>query len=226
VIGAAILALALGAALAVGIGGASGAAASNELQVSRDGVHYSPALDGELFDGANSLVPGHEVTASLWIKNPSSESTGLRVSVHDVTWSSGALARALTLTASVGTAQSSDPVGPVVLQRCAVIASVQTVPAGASVRIDLRLAMADLTETAAQSDHVAFDFLVAMKGQSGGPFGPSPCADDGVMVGSTSYRTLAYTGGTLPVPLIVGGGLILGVGIFLVARRRNGSDRD
>jgi LPXTG-motif cell wall-anchored protein len=223
----AILTIALGAVLAVGFGSASGAAASDELLLSRDGVHYSPVLDGGLFDGAGSLVPGHAVAASLWIKNPSSEATALRMSVHDVAWSSSALSRALTLTTAVGTPGVGGSTSTAIVpQSCAVLTSVSSVPAGKSVHIDVRLAMADVAETTAQSNHVALNFLVAMKGQSGGPFGASACNDEGEVIGATTYRTVASTGGTVPVPLIVGGGLLIGVGIFLVARRRKPAEHD
>jgi LPXTG-motif cell wall-anchored protein len=224
-VGAAIVALALGTVFA-GVGVASSAAASDELQLSRDGIHYSPALDRALFDGAGSLVPGHEITASLWVKNLSRDSVALRVSVQDVTWSSNTLAGALTLAATVGETPESaaSTIPAVVPQRCAVITSVPSIPAGASVRIDVRLAMADLVSSDAQSHSVALSFLVAMKDDSAGPFGASACNDDGVVISSTKFRTVAFTGGTLPVPLIIGGGLLIGVGTFLVARRRKRSD--
>jgi hypothetical protein len=226
VVGAAIAAIALGTVFAVGSGGAASAAAAEELLLSRDGVHYSSSLDGALFERAGSLVPGQHVTASLWIKNPTGTSASLRMSVHGVTWSPGAVAGALNVTGTVVSPLMADaPVPAAGLQPCAVLLSVPSIPAGAAVHIDVQLNMADVGTTMAQSQSVAVDFLVAMKDVAGGPFGASACNDGGVVVGSTNFRSVAFTGGTLPVPPIIGGGLLIGVGIFLVARRRERSER-
>lgn len=63
------VALVGGIAAALVLGGAAApvAVASAHVLVSADGIHFSPTLAGGLFDGRRMLVPGHSVSAELWV---------------------------------------------------------------------------------------------------------------------------------------------------------------
>lgn len=76
------VALVGGIAAALVLGGAAApvAVASAHVLVSADGIHFSPTLAGGLFDGRRMLVPGHSVSAELWVRNPTQAPAALRVS--------------------------------------------------------------------------------------------------------------------------------------------------
>jgi hypothetical protein len=225
-----VLAAVLATVLATLGGGATAAfAATDRVLLGRDGVHYSSALAGGLFDGAAALIPGGSTSVDLWVKNPTAMPGALRISVRSVSSSSAAFANGVSLTA-VNSATSSKPaIEPLAsVRRCDVLASVPLLAPNGAVRVTLTLTMGDLTGMVGQADSAGLDLLVAIRDAAAGPFAASACNDDGVIIpaGNAQFATVAYTGTELPVPLIVAGGVMLGVGIFLVGRRRRSADRD
>jgi hypothetical protein len=220
----------LAALFLVAAGGVSAAsAASPVLLVSRDGISYAPTLSGGIFDGVGQLVPGQSVSRDLWIQNPTGSSAALRVSVRDFVATSTAFANGVTLTV-VDSVSGTPPFSRTLasLANCDVLSSIPALAPGSATLLTLTLKMGDLTEAVAQSDSASLDLFAAMRDGVTGPFAASACDDAGTLLASTGdFRTVAFTGGTIPVPLVVGGGLLIGVGIFLVlARRRRQSDGD
>jgi hypothetical protein len=204
--------VAVASALVLGGTVAPASAAADSVLVSRDGVTFATTLDGGLFDGAGMLIPGQSVSRSLYIRNPSGAASALRVSIRNLVSTSTVFAEGVSLS-SLDSVPGSTPVSQPLsaLSPCDVVTSAASIAAGDTVKLTLTFTMADLTASVAQSDRASLDLMVAMRDAAAGAFSGSACRDDG----------------TLPVPLIAGGGLLLGVGMFLiVARRRRQSEDD
>jgi hypothetical protein len=210
-------------------GGAAEPAAAAPLDalLSTDGIHFSAALAGGLFDDLGMLVPGHSASTDLWIRNPTGVPAALRVSARDVTTSSRALADGVMVSAwDSGTdATRSSVLGA--LAQCQVLAPSQWLAAGATIRLVLTFTMADLPGSAGQRGSAGLGLMVAMRDAEAGPFPSSACEDDGVLIASKEGP-----GGSLPTPeadltgpLLLAGGLLVGAGVFfVVGRRRRGRD--
>lgn len=215
--------------LVVAGGVSTASAATPTLLVSRDGISFAPTLSGGIFDGIGQLVPGQSVSRELWIQNPTGSAAALRVSIRDFSATSTAFANGVTLTV-VDSLPGTPPFSRTLasLANCDVLSSIPALAPGSATRLTLTLEMGDFTENVGQSDSASLDLFAAMRDAVTGPFAPSACDDAGTLLASTGdFRTVAFTGGTIPVPLVIGGGLLIGVGMFLVlARRRRQSDGD
>ena len=219
------------AALTLLVGGAvtPASAATGSVLLSRDGISFTPTPSGGLFDGAGLLVPGQSVSRSLWIHNPSETAAALRVSIRNLVSTSSVFADGVSLTRLDSFAGSSPVTQSLsALGACEVVSSAPSVAARSTVKLSLTFTMADLTATVAQTDRASLDLMVAMRDAAAGAFSGSACGDSGTLLANTDkFHTIAFTGGSLPVPLIVGGGVLLGVGMCLiVAHRRRESESD
>lgn len=218
-------------ALTLAVGGvvAPASAATDTVLLSLDGTTFTPTLSSGLFDGAGLLVPGQSVSRSLWIRNPTASGSALRVSVRNLVSTSTVFADGVSLS-SLDSLPGSSPVSHALsgLGACQVLSSAPSIAAGGTVKVTLTFTMADLTAAVAQTDRASLDLMIAMRDASAGAFSGSACGDGGTLLADTgTFRTVAFTGGSIPVPLIVGGGVLLGVGMCLiVARRRRQSEDD
>lgn len=215
-------AIAIAIALAVGGAVAPASAAADSVLLSRDGTTFTPSLNGGVFDGAGLLVPGQSVSRSLWIRNPSATTAALRVSIRNLVLNSTVFADGVSFT-SLNSLPGSTPWTKSLssLGKCEVVSSAPSIAAGGTLKLTLTFAMADLTQAVAMNDHVALDLVVAMRDAAAGAFSGSACGDDDTLLANTGdLRGVAFTGGSIPVPLVVGGGLLLGVGMFLLLARR------
>jgi LPXTG-motif cell wall-anchored protein len=227
--GLAAVALAAGVCAGVTLAGAAAGEAtpSADLLVSTDGVHFSPELAGGLFDGSGLLVPRASIASSLWVRNPTGAPAVLRVSARDVTISSSELADGVTMSAwNSGTDTTRSGTLRSIAQ-CQVIVPSQSIAAGATMKMVVTYTMADFTGVTAQHDNASIGLMVAMRDAEAGAFPASACKDDGVLISSTPARPSSLPTGSLPstgtdfaVPLLVTGGLLMGVGLFLVVGRR------
>ena len=224
---AAALAAGVAAVLALGGAAAPAAAAPVNLLVSTNGVNFSSALKGGMFDGLGLLVPGHSITTSLWIKNPTSAPAALRVSARDVVITSSSFAGGVTLSAwNSGTGGTlSEPLGA--MANCDTLVPSQLIAAGATMKMVVTVRMGDLTGITGQNGSAKLGIMVAMRGAEAGPFPASACEDKGVLLQSNAVRTsvartrsLPNTGADLPVPLLIAAGVLVGAGFFFVAGRR------
>jgi hypothetical protein len=217
------LATAAVVALALVVGGAvaPASAATNRVLLSRDGVTFISALSGGLFDGAHLLVPGQSVSRSLWIRNPSSTTRALRVTIRHFISSSLVFADGVTLSwfdSLPGSTRVTHALSA--LDACEVVSSAPAIAAGGTAKLTLTFTMADLTAQLAQSDRTSLDLVVAMRDAASGAYSGSACRDNSTLFANTgNFRTVAFTGGSPPVPLIVGGGVLLGVGMCLIVAR-------
>ncbi|GAA3881501.1 hypothetical protein GCM10022381_24700 [Leifsonia kafniensis] len=177
--------LALGAAAALALGGAvaPASAASDQILVSADGVHWSKSLGTDLFADAGLLIPKGSQSATLWVKNPTAKSAEVRLSARDVLFSSSDFATNVTIGAwnSVDDTTLSTPGDKV--SKCEVLVDSQPLAAGGILKAVVTLTMADVSDRIAQDAGVSLNVMVAMRDKAAGPFPESACDDSGVIVG-------------------------------------------
>jgi LPXTG-motif cell wall-anchored protein len=227
---AAIVAIVAGAST-LGLSAAPAQAAAPVVLVSTDGVNFLPGLGVGLFDGTGLLVPGDTATADVWIKNPLATPAIVRVNVGDLSVSSTELADNLRVTALDTSNGSSITATWSELAACDVMVQPVTLAGGAVLRIHLSLAMLNATGVVAQLQNGSLTANVQARDAAGGSFPASTCdpavSDPGTTDPGTTQpaalhprKVLGYTGETFPTQLLILGGVLVGVGWFLVAARR------
>lgn len=199
--------------------------AVGDAQVSSDGVQFASSLPSGLFDSYGVLIPNGSMRASLWIRNPSDQPAVVRVSLRSGAGASAGLNDYLTLRVSTPADPSVPAVSVAGDAECAVLAPVQSLAAGATLRADLTIDMMDVTGLTAQNESADLGIVIALRDAVAGLFSHSACDDDGVLVtvlgvSPAAPAALPGTGTDLPVPALLGGGLLLGLGAVLVRRRR------
>jgi LPXTG-motif cell wall-anchored protein len=240
------LATLVGSGLTLGFASASADAASPVVLVSTDGVNYQPSLAVDLFSDVGLLVPGDSATSELWIKNPLTTSATVRVNVGSVTSSSVELADNMQLSA-VDTSNGGRVAATwSELATCDVMVKPVTIPGGAVLQIDLSLVMLNAPALVAQHQNGSLTADVQMRDAAAGSFPVSSCdpgssdprtfspgaidpgtTDPGTTTPGTTQpaatqprKVLGYTGETFPTQLLMLGGILVGVGWFLVVARR------
>jgi LPXTG-motif cell wall-anchored protein len=218
-------------AATLGLSAAPAEAAAPVVLVSTDGVNYQPSLGVGLFDSAGLLVPGDTATSDLWIKNPLSTPAIVRVNVGDLATSSVELADNLQVTALDTANGSSVTATWSQLATCDVMVDPVTVAGGAVLRIHLTLAMLNATGVVAQLQNGSLTATIQARDAAGGAFPASTCdpavTDPGITDPGTTQpaathhrKVLGYTGETFPTQLLILGGVLVGIGWFLVGARR------
>ena len=229
--------LAAGVGLTVAVGSAAASegtpsAPSVDLLVSTDGIHFSAALAGGLFDRSGLLVPGDSVASVLWIRNPTSAPAEVRVSARNVRVSTSDFAAAMTMDAWDSGTDATRSRSLSSLARCEIVVPAQQIAAGATLKTLVGFTMGDLGGVSGQGEEAGLDLMVAMRDAEAGPFPASACDDDGVLISSKPARPsflaspspLATTGTDFVVPLLATGGFLVGIGLFLVAGRSRKRD--
>jgi LPXTG-motif cell wall-anchored protein len=212
-----------------------------DLLLSTDGVTFTTTLTAGLFDGVGLLVPRGSQQAALWVRNPTAAPAEVRVSAHDVLLPAGGYADDVTLSAwNSGTGDTLSRTLRT-LDRCGVVVPSQPIAAGGTMKLVVTFTMADVPGTVDQGASARLGLRVAMRDAAAGPFAESPCDDPGTVVPVlpttpatsapatsvvASTRILAHTGVEPPAPVLVVGGLLLGVGIFLLLARRRRREED
>jgi LPXTG-motif cell wall-anchored protein len=217
--------------LTLGFASASADAASPVVLVSTDGINYQPTLAIDLFSDVGLLVPGDSATSELWIKNPLTTPATVRVNVGSVTSSSVELADNMQLTAVDTSTGGTVAATWSELATCDVMVQPVTISGGAVLQIDLSLAMLNAPALVAQHQNGSLTADVQMRDAAAGSFPASSC-DPGVSDPGTTHsgsaqpaatqprKVLGYTGETFPTQLLMLGGILVGVGWFLVVARR------
>ena len=205
------------------------AADRTEALVSSDGKNFGPSLDAGLFDGFGQMVPGDTVVGTFWVKNPLDADAAMRVSVRNFVSPSEAFSQAVTFSAwdSVSDATEESPLTD--FFDCKVVVPSRELGPGEVVRVDLDLTMLEVVEgRIAQDEQGLLSFVVSMRDGEAGPFPPSACDDDAVLLDPNAdeaareaeRRRLAMTGSEFPTAVIFAAGILIGTGFFLVGRRR------
>ena len=206
---------------------APGTSVVDDVLVSNDGVHFASSLPAGLFESSGVLIPGGETRSTLWIQNPSDVPANVRVSLREPSGASADLTHYLTLVVEDDAAQTMMSVPLPAAAGCAVHAPAQSLAAGATLRVVLSVKMMDVSGLTAQNARARVGVLVALRDAAAGPFAPSACDDDGVVISAMAEPSvpqrpdaLSRTGVDLPIPALIGGGLLLGAGALLITRRR------
>ena len=203
--------------------------AATDVQVSSDGVHFASSLPAGLFDSFGALIPGGSMRSELWIRNPSDAPANVRLSLREPGGASADLTEYLTLSVHDVASHTVTTVPLRGGEDCAVLTPAQPLAAGATLRVALTIEMMNVTGLTAQNARADLGILVALRDGEAGPFGPSACDDEGVLIPAAAGAVLAAplgsvalprTGVDLPIPALIGGGLMLGVGGLLITRRR------
>ena len=207
--------------------------AATDVRVSSDGVHFASSLSAGLFESFGTLIPGGSMRSELWIQNPSDVPANVRLSLREPGGASADLTEYLTLSVHDVASHTVTTVPLRGGEDCAVLTPAQPLAAGATLRVALTIEMMNVTGLTAQTARADLGILVALRDGEAGPFGPSACDDEGVLIPATATAAagavlaaplgsvaLPRTGVDLPSPALIGGGLMLGVGGLLVTRRR------
>lgn len=148
VLRAAVIAIAFGLAGALAL--PQSAWAAGELEVSDDGVTYGASLGGPLFASIPVLVPGQSASSVFYVRNASADPAYLRITLDSASASSGSLAAALKLAASVpGLTGSRIAIGST--SGCRVLLDGPLIQPGASVAVTIGVSLSDVGGTVAQN---------------------------------------------------------------------------
>ncbi len=149
-------------------------AAASGVLLSADGVTFSSTYSGALFGSTTLMVPQSTQSGRFWVKNDSSEPAYLRVSVKAVSGSGTAFSGAVSLRAS--TPVITGPSVPVdAALPCYVLNQGQVLAPGAVARIDIVLAVGDLTGTSGQNANLRFDILAGLSSAATGSLPATTC---------------------------------------------------
>lgn len=207
----------IAAAPAATASNASNASGDGQTLVSLDGLTFSQAPEGSLFDPATRVVPGDALTGTLWVQNDSTGYARLTLAVTDQSGSTDLL-KALRI---VHTPNEWLPVAASTGQ-CDEMTIGEQLDPGAVTRVDLTLLIDDaLAGRTAQNSAGAF----AVRAVLSDPVAPVPdaCASSTVVSGTPGAAprssSIASTGVVVAAPLAAAAGAIL-LGVLLGARRR------
>jgi hypothetical protein len=160
--------------LAVGQSPAPAAAASGIIEVSDNGVNFSSTYSGALFDDLTRLVPGDSQQSVFYVRNASSETGMLRITLGDVTVTDTDYADALTVSASTNgytgiaaTVLSANP--------CWVLLEGQVVGPGQIVAVTATMMLGELHGKAGQGASAGLTIGVALSDAAVGALPPTEC---------------------------------------------------
>ena len=227
VVGAALIVLSslLLGATSAGPGVSPAAAADDGLFVSADGSHWVPKLKTQLFAHFGMLVPGNGQHADLWIKNSSSYDASMRIAIKDLEIPSAAFASGVILT-TTGQGTDLDQVWNVGdLDKCKVVIPTAKMKPGQIVKLGLTFTMLDLDGLTAQQETANVNFQVKMREVQGGVFPEDPC-DETIISPASEGGGLPFTGQGIRTDLIIAAAVLVGIGLFLVVRRRRRADEE
>jgi len=223
-IAATVIAALVGLAAVVLPGTAATAASNPEILVSDDGVTFTPQLTTGLFTGLGLLVPEESISASLWVRNPSTTDGSMRLSVADLVTTSEVFTQNVTLTAVSGTGAWTWTLAD--LTACNNVIPSLPIRAGETVRIDMTVTMLDVDGQTAQDESAQLGMAVDVR-DARSPFPTEPCAQPGQVDPTptpdpgpdTPDGGLSDTGARVLSFAVISAGL-LGLGFFLVFWRR------
>lgn len=225
------LALAAAVALGVVVPAAPVSAAPLPLEFSSDGVHWSTAAPTSVLPGGLRIVPGDEVSQTIYLRTTRATPVELSMVITGITFDDPLLGLALSLATSpsVGGGLPEMPIADIV--SCTTLMSASVVRPGQVVALTLTVALSDtLVGQMAQNATANFNIVAGMS-DVGGRGAVAGCGNGPVIpylpeVGgteSTGGGTIAHTGAdaVLPALAIAAAVLFSGWLLVLIARRRN-----
>lgn len=155
---------------------ATATVASQPVQFSADGTHWSDSYTGALFGGV-LLVPGGSADRAFYVRNGASEPAVLRVTLFDVAATDTDLATAMTVSTSLP-ARPGAPVPVTAARPCATLSEGQVLAAGEGIRLDNVATLADLAGTSGQTRDVSFKLAISLRGTDSAAPAPDSCPTD------------------------------------------------
>lgn len=224
-------------------------AADSGMEVSADGIAWSSGIESPLFSSFGLLVPGDVRSASIWVRNSSSEPAVLRISGRSAFASSAVFGDAVSVSAS-GTGLAGTPHTLNSIGSCMQLMPDGALGVGETRVIDIQVAFADVGGTDATTDTAQADIRASLSARDDAGLSATSCPEGITMPllppragaesagappesgepqaeGTTTglpNGVLAFTGGWF-YPSIMCATVALGSGLILVAatrRRRRG----
>ena len=241
VAGAVATAIVLVATAVSGLAAPAAATPVNDtVLVSSDGVHFAAQLPAPLFSSFGLLVPLESQHVAMWIKNNSEIPATMRVGVNDLLVPSEVFARGVTLSTTGQRSEFDQSWTIGELNKCKTVIPTATMKPGEVVKVDVTISMLDLDGLEAQTESAELDLTVKMTDARGGTYSADPCDDRiiGTNGGDTptspdpndpaspdntdeaSDGSLPFTGQSIRTDLIIAAGVLVGIGWFLLAKRR------
>lgn len=144
------------------------------LELSHDGVHYSPGAVQDIFTNTGGYVPGESRPGRVWIRNASADAAQLSLGIVNTDPASGSeLPPYLNLQIASG-AVSARAEGFPDAGRCHPMIEGWVVPGGESLRLDLNMGLELKAPNATRNQEANFDLLFVLQGTGGGT-PVSPC---------------------------------------------------
>jgi hypothetical protein len=169
----------------------SALAATQMVQFSTDGLHWSDSYDTQLFRGV-ALVPGGSATRSFYVRNGANEAALLRVTLAKVGTNDIPLADATRVSSS--TAGAPGAMVPVSLaQPCYTLSQGLRLASGDSVRVDNTVSLDDLGGTAGQTGSVWFAIRVSLSSTDVSAPAPDTCPVDYGTIDTFPNPTISTT---------------------------------
>jgi len=159
-IGGALAAVIAIVAIAV-LGASAPARAAGDLELSRDGVHYTSGSIGSIFPANAQLVPGETARGTFWLRNNSAEAAWLSIAMSGVDFTGADYSYALTLNLDLdGERFTPHLVGD--LTTCTPLIDPRLIQPGASMRVDVAVEFGDVSGTSAQRSGAGLSFVTAL----------------------------------------------------------------
>lgn len=201
--------------------------AAGTIQLSDDGVTFSSAYPGVLFDGIATIVPGDTQTEVFYVRNTGPDDGYLRLTLRNVA-GDPVFQSSLTVSASVpsraGSAVAASSANP-----CWVLNEGVFLAAGTTVAVTTALTFGPSSGNLTRGAIANFDIGVNLN-DTAVVLLPTECGGSGATVPGTVPRPggLSTTGAEVPIMLIGVTAFATGVGLFLIvaARRRRREKHD
>lgn len=165
------------------------------LQLSRDGVHFSPGEVHDIFAGSHGYVPGESRPGTVWIRNASRDSAQLSLAVDNMDQAVvSKLPEYLELGAAAGTRSARARALPG-HGRCNPVFENWTLSGGQALRMSLDLNLSVDAPNSTRRQTSTFDLVFLLQATTGGR-AVSPCAHGASVpaTGSSAVRTPVHIG--------------------------------
>lgn len=195
------------------------------IEVSLDGTSWSALPPDGLFPSELRLAPGDMKTAELFVRSTHSGTAVLSIAVTDAETNQVQFSRDLRI--GGGDADSTMTPTPFIdIATCANLIEPRTVTQTDVTAVSIDLLLEPGSGNLTQGATANFDLAIGLT-ELGVPADPSGCPLDATIVsgiGGNDGVILAYTGGTVQYPALIGAGLAIGTGwlliLGLIRRRR------
>jgi hypothetical protein len=225
----------------------SAVATPTVVDLSKDGVVWSPTLTGGLFDKFQGMVPGDRVSTSFYVRNPLDEPITMTTRAINVTSTSARLGNSITVDGTANGLSLAAPISFASLSNCSTLAPDLIIAPNAVAKVSIAFALMNVNGLVATSSRGGFDVLLTMQDNEAGL--PATSCDSaaptaGNQQGGTGTATtpvtthhrqvtttglfapLAFTGISAEIPLFFAGALFtLGIILLLARRRRKKSEQ-